>query len=46
MQGLWDQSDIVPGVQKNYDRPDPDVQTELPLKRVWMLLHQGDEDEE
>jgi restriction system protein len=43
---LWDQSDLVAAVQKNYDRLDPDVQTELPLKRVWMLVHEGDEDEE
>lgn len=43
---LWDQSDVVAAIQKNYDRLDPQIQAELPLKRVWMLVHEGDEDGE
>lgn len=43
---LWDQSDLVDAIQRNYDRLDPEIQTELPLKRVWMLVHEDDEDEE
>lgn len=43
---LWDQSDLVAALQRSYDRLDPEIQAELPLKRVWMLVREADEDEE
>jgi restriction system protein len=35
---LWDQSDVVSAIYRNYERLAPEVQAELPLKRVWMLV--------
>lgn len=35
---LWDQSDLVEAVYRNYDRLPPEIQAELALKRVWMLV--------
>lgn len=45
-RSAWDRSDIVQAIQRSDDRLDPDVQAELPLERVWTLVHEGDEDEE
>lgn len=41
---LWDQSDIVNAVYRAYEKLDPDIQAELPLKRVWMLVREEGED--
>lgn len=35
---LWGPDDLVQMVQENYDKLSKDIQTELPLKRVWVLL--------
>jgi restriction system protein len=35
---LWDQSDIVNAIYRNYEKLSPEIQAELPLKRVWMLV--------
>jgi restriction system protein len=37
---LWDQSDIVTAIYKTYDKLSPEIQAELPLKRVWMLVQE------
>ena len=43
---LWDQSDLVDAIQRNYDRLDRNIQAELPLKRVWVLVHDKEEEED
>jgi restriction system protein len=43
---LWDQTDLVKAIHDTYDRLDPEIQAELPLKRVWMLVHEEDEGSE
>lgn len=35
---LWDASDLVRAVLRNYERLQEDLQSELPLKRVWALV--------
>lgn len=35
---LWDSSDLVAALQKNYERLPEDIQAELPLKRIWLLV--------
>ena len=35
---LWDSGDLLQSLQKNYDRLPPDLQAELPLKRIWALV--------
>jgi restriction system protein len=37
---LWDQSDLVNAVYRAYDRLSPELQSELPLKRVWMRVRE------
>ena len=37
---LWDQSDLVKAIYRTYDKLDPQIQAELPLKRVWMLVQE------
>ena len=36
--GLWESSDLVDAVYRNYERLPPEIQAELPLKRVWVLV--------
>jgi len=43
---LWDQSDLVEAIYKTYDRLNAEIQAELPLKRVWALVHEEDLEEE
>ena len=43
---LWDQSDLVKAVYRTYDRLDAQIQAELPLKRIWMLVHEDEEGDE
>jgi restriction system protein len=43
--GLWDQSDLVQAIYRTYERLPPDIQAELPLKRVWTLVPEDVEDE-
>ena len=35
---LWDSSDLVEVIYRNYERLPAEIQAELPLKRVWMLV--------
>jgi restriction system protein len=37
---LWDQSDLVNAVYRTYDKLSPELQSELPLKRVWMRVRE------
>lgn len=37
---LWNQTDIVNAVYRSYEKLDPEIQAELPLKRVWMLVRE------
>jgi len=43
---LWDQTDLVQAIYRTYDRLDPEIQAELPLKHIWTLVHEEDESEE
>lgn len=35
---LWHSGDLVSAILRNYERLSPEIQAELPLKRVWMLV--------
>ena len=35
---LWDSGNLVDVIYRNYERLPPEIQAELPLKRVWMLV--------
>ena len=35
---LWDSSDLVEAIYRNYERLPAEIQAELPLKRTWMLV--------
>ena len=35
---LWDRGDLVKAIYDNYEHLPKDIQTDLPLKRVWMLV--------
>lgn len=43
---LWDQNDLVAAVYRTYERLPAELQAEVPLKRVWMLVREGAEEEE
>ena len=38
MVRLWESSDLVGAIYRNYERLPEEVQAELPLKRVWTLV--------
>lgn len=38
MVRLWESQDLVDAIFRNYEKLDPEIQAELPLKRVWMLV--------
>lgn len=40
---LWDADDLVQMIQENYDNLPEDIQTELPLKKIWILIPQAEE---
>ena len=40
---LWDADDLVQMIQENYDNLPEDIQTELPLKKIWVLIPQAEE---
>ena len=40
---LWTADDLVQMIQDNYDQLPEDIQSELPLKRVWMLIPEEEE---
>lgn len=37
---LWDADDLVMTVQENYEQLPPDIQAEIPLKRIWALVQE------
>jgi restriction system protein len=37
---LWDSRELVQAIYRTYERLPPEIQAELPLKRVWMLVHE------
>jgi restriction system protein len=41
---LWDQSDIVQAIYRNYERLPEEFQAELPLKRIWVLVREDVEE--
>ena len=40
---LWDQGDLVQAIYRTYDHLDPEIQAELPLKRIWALVREENE---
>jgi restriction system protein len=42
---LWDQSDLVDALYRCYDRVSAEIQAELPLTRVWALVHEDLDDD-
>lgn len=41
---LWESRDLVEAIYRTYERLPAEIQAELPLKRVWMLVQESDED--
>jgi restriction system protein len=41
---LWESRDLVEAIYRTYERLPAEIQAELPLKRVWMLVQEGDEE--
>ena len=37
---IWDSEDVIDSVLRNYDRLPDDIRTEVPLKRIWVLIDQ------
>lgn len=40
---LWNANDLVQMIQDNYENLPEDIQTELPLKKIWILIPQAEE---
>jgi restriction system protein len=40
---LWDADDLVRMIQEYYEKLSPDIQTELPLKRIWALIEEEEQ---
>lgn len=38
MVRLWESKDLVDAIYRTYEKLPPEIQAELPLKRVWMLV--------
>lgn len=38
---LWDSRDLVEAIYRTYEKLPAEIQADLPLKRVWMLVHEG-----
>lgn len=43
---LWSQGDLVEAIFRTYERLDPEIQAELPLKRIWTLVREENESED
>jgi len=41
---LWDQSDLIEALYRTYEKLPPELQAELPLKRVWVLVREDGEE--
>lgn len=37
---LWNQSDLIEQLLANYDKLDQSIQSEIPLKRIWLVANQ------
>jgi restriction system protein len=40
---LWGQSELLEAIYRNYDKLPAELQAELPLKRVWMLVREEED---
>lgn len=40
---LWDQNDLIQAIYRTYEKLPEEIQTELPLKRIWTLVHEDSE---
>ncbi len=40
---LWESSDLIQAILADYDRLPDALQAELPLKRIWVLVLEGEE---
>ncbi len=40
---LWDSRDLVEAIYRTYEKLPAEIQAELPLKRVWMLVQEGED---
>lgn len=40
MVRLWESKDLVDAIFRTYGKLPPEIQGELPLKRVWMLVRE------
>lgn len=38
---LWDSRDLVEAIYRTYEKLPAEIQADLPLKQVWMLVHEG-----
>lgn len=38
---IWDSGDVVRALQQSYDQISEELQSDLPLKRIWVLADQG-----
>jgi restriction system protein len=41
---LWDQDDLIDELLKCYDKIDPDLRAELPLKQIWTVAEQQEQE--
>ena len=41
---LWDQKALIDEILQHYDKLDEDLRAELPLKRVWTVASEEDEE--
>ena len=39
---LWDSNDVIREIFNNYEKLSPEIQAEIPLKRIWMLSDDGE----
>lgn len=42
---LWDAGDIVDNLLRHYEALSPDIQTDLPLKRIWVRVPEAEGEE-
>lgn len=40
---LWESRDLVEAIYRTYEKLPAEIQAELPLKRVWMLVQEGED---
>jgi restriction system protein len=39
---LWDSTDVIREIFNNYEKLSPEIQADIPLKRIWMLSDDGE----